>query len=36
MSNARPLALTPALQHAQLLQRAVFDGCEAAASAAAS
>jgi len=30
MSNARPLALAPALQHAQLLQRAVFDGCEAA------
>jgi len=30
MSNARPLALTPALQHAQLLQRAVADGCEAA------
>ena len=31
MSNARPpLALAPALQHAQLLQRAVADGCEVA------
>jgi hypothetical protein len=30
MSNARPMALAPALQHAQLLQRAVADGCEAA------
>jgi hypothetical protein len=30
MANVRPLALAPALQHAQLLERAVADGCEAA------